>query len=272
MINFLELPYEVEGDENRLMCYIPDNKLEALALPPDIKDIFCSVGISFRGSDVWYAKRFTLTPRDREDLVCRKFYSLFLNNWKWEWGIPYLKFSGFTRLFDDFFINRAVFIFLTYPEVSLKEQLVEWNNKLRFITKFSLVADLRVTGIPHFGVFTTDHKVAFSYFDSIKTGSEKRSNFERYNLDKILKDWEPDPIIREGLKAAASAAITELLCVKNLNLYVPGFLFFTSINVRRYRKAQEILTNKYQPRFIMNLPFTWQQKQYTVAFPICNKI
>lgn len=272
MNNFLELPYEVDGDENRILCYIPESTLEHLPIPAEAKDVFCSIGISFRGSDTWYAKRHILSVRDKEDVICRKFYALFQEHWKWEWGIPYLKFSGNVKQFDDLFINRTVLIFILYPNIPLADQIVEWSNKLRFVTKFSFVADLKTVGIPHFNVFTTDHRVAFSYLDTLKSGIKPQTNFERYNLDKILRDWEPDTTLRENLKIAAEAAITELLVVKKLNLYVPGFLFFTSINIRRYRRAQEILISKYQPKFVMNLPFTWQQKQYTVAFPICNKI
>lgn len=271
----IRLPYTLAGNEFRVLCYIDDAQFENLSkqIPTEVLDLFSSIGIAFKGSDLWFSKNRQLTARDREDIIARKFYELFTKHWNFDYGIPCLKFSGNLKPFDQYFVNRDIFIQFTLHTSSLEEQRVMWTNALSFSAKCTFIADLKQQGISHFGIFTNDHKIAISYLqNSIDNASGTTSKYERYDLQKILKAWETDEQTLNELYTLANATISDFLLVKQLNLFVPGFLFFTSINARRYRKAFEILTNKYNPYFVMTLPFIYRNKMYTVAFPICSKI
>lgn len=269
---FVELQYVITCNNTRVLCHMEEEFTNRLAsLPPDVVDTISSIGISFRSSDVWYAKQHQLSPKDKEDIIYRKFYDTLLKCWKWEYGIPLIRFSGDTKQFDTDFSNKAVFIFMLFDNIDIDVQLSAWKRVLGFVSRFIFVADLVTGNISHFSFITSDHRLVYSYFDEI-TNINRKSNFARYDLDKIAKDWEPNDALRKELYKLANSVIMEFIYIRKCNLYVPGYLCFISINARRYRKAQEILTNKFQPKFVMTLPFVYQDKMYTVAFPICGKI
>ncbi len=270
---FTELQYTIAGNNNRILCYMSEEFCNSLTrIPREVVDAISSVGISFPSTDIWYFKGHKLTAKDKEDIVFRKMYEVILQYWKWEYGIPAFRFEGATKQFGQGFSNRTIFIFTLFPDIDVNVQITAWKNVLSFVSKFTFIAGLNTNAVAPFSISTSDHRVAFSYLEGLGANDRQKSNFTRYNLEKIIKDWEPDDTLRNALDKIAHETIMEFIYIKKLNLFVPGHLFFTSINIRRYRRAFEILTNKYQPKFIMTLPFTYQGRQYTVAFPICGKV
>ena len=265
----LELEYNVTSDiEGNFLLYLDEQKLARLSLPIEVKDEISSFAVSTRTTDLYYIQNRKLTAKDNCDLICQKLYSILLSVWKWNYGIPCFRFLGTGRYLDDLFTQRLVFIFFTTKDVPIEQQITTWQNDLRFVTKFTFVADLDNN---HFAIVTKDHNFVYSWLAQSKASIEREHecNKYHYNIKKIMHDWFLED--EELVTNSAQAMINEFVYAKNLKAAIPAFLVVPSFHIKRYRKATNILTNNYKPELIMTLPLAISGKSYTIIFPICGQ-
>lgn len=118
---------------------------------------------------------------------------------------------------------------------------------------------------------TSDHQVAFRLlkrYDYRRLMDKQQS--DKYNLVSRMHHWyknETSEIID-----AAQAVIHEFVAVKKFNTRIPGFLVVPAFHISRYRKAMQLLIDKYAPSFIMTLPLVHDDAHWTIMFPVIGNI
>jgi hypothetical protein len=55
-------------------------------------------------------------------------------------------------------------------------------------------------------------------------------------------------------------------------MYIPDFLVVEKFWARRYKIAVELLTTKYNPESIMSIPVEYENKTYSIIFPLVHKL
>lgn len=97
---------------------------------------------------------------------------------------------------------------------------------------------------------------------------EKHTQDNDYDfLFKLMQRWYGQSHA-DSLITQATVAISDFLVSRNLNIYIPKYLVIPVYHIKRYAKAQKLLTQIFDPLFVMSLPITYQNNNYTVLFPI----
>lgn len=91
------------------------------------------------------------------------------------------------------------------------------------------------------------------------------------SLDDIQRSWYSKEL-REALFKEAWYTVTRFLLKKDLDLFVPTCAVVPVYHVRHYQAVYKRLQEQYNPEFIMTLPMRHADKQYTVLFPVSDKI
>lgn len=265
-MTFTELKYTLAVDaESRFLCYIENDALQKLNLPIGTKEALSSLAVTLDESR--YALGEKLSPRDKGDKILKEIDKLISEYWTGD-TLPYIKLDGDINQLDNSFKGRSIFI--VHPDTLTDEIAIALENQLRFTSKITLLVVNTDTSSPaYFRLIATDHNLALSYLTHLR--NTKRNNttkFEKYDIDRVMRDWYPEEETRTHLINAAKDVIDSFLFVKELNIYVPNFLVITSYHIKRFKRAQELLTKKYSPRFVMTLPCRFEDKEYTVLFPI----
>ena len=268
------IPYTVVCDQKQnYLCFIDNNSLAKLPLPIEVKDEISSFGISFKTSVyVNNNSNQLLTSKEKTELLCLKVSELIQKVWKWEFGIPIFQFQGAIKAFDKSIVNSQIYILQLLNDVSVKEQLTAWSNLIRFATKFVFYAE-PCKECNSYNFISTEHQAVNTYLQ-VRLASLRgtKANFERYNLEKIMNDWYGDREFCANLRQAAQDVVNEFLLAKSLDIYIPGFMVTAVYHIKHYKRAQEIITAKYDPSFVMTLPLIYDNKSYTVHFPILHKV
>ena len=105
-------------------------------------------------------------------------------------------------------------------------------------------------------------------------------------LTTVHKSWYPDAALRNALMKMGLLAIEHFLVAKELDMYIPAYSVVPVYHIRHFRRAYQILTDQYHPKFIMTLPIRKDKmftpyyescslsakNQYTVLFPILKDL
>lgn len=136
----------------------------------------------------------------------------------------------------------------------------DWSQAITSTTKLSFYDVNTFT-------FTTSHSVArkllhkYDYNQMIR----KQKN-DKYNLVSRMHHWYKNET--DGLMTEAKSIIHDFVVTKKYNSRIPDFLVIPAFHIGRYKKATELLLNKYNPHFLMTLPMVYQNKHWTIMFPV----
>lgn len=265
---WVELPYVIEQvGETDYYLYLDterqytDVSEQVLAAIPEA---LSSVGVSFSSTDEYF-DRTTITGSDLGELFCEQICRLLQQHWDFTLGLPYIRFYGYTNRIDDLFKQRPVVLYFDRPEI---EDLSSWwRTQIPFLIRFTFCAD--PTG-HHFRILSQDHTFAVGWLRQHR--NIESVPVEKFNIAKIHEGWYPVSDFRAELLAGAKSIIDEFMVKKRLNIYVPDFMVVPVYHIRRFQKAQKVLHTKYQPVFVMSLPYKRQNEMYTILFPICRAV
>lgn len=269
-MKLVTLTYTISAiDNNNYYVYIADKSLEQLMLPSEVKDEINSFGVNIKNTDTYFNISQKITGKDLGELICTKILELLDATWDISYGLPYILFSGDTNKLDDIFKQRPVLIYRKLCEqdaINLKD----WQESITFCRKFTFLA---LEANNHFSVISQDHSFVRQWLVQLyvqqSTGSTASS--QSYDIDKLHASWY-NIANREEILTAAKTVVDEFQIRKRLNIYIPDFIVVPVYNIRRFKKAQDILTYKFQPQFVMTLPVSAEDGMYTVLFPICESI
>lgn len=264
---WVELPYVVElvGDTDYYLYLdtehqYTNSKQSLTALPEELS----SIGISFRSTDEYF-NCTSITNKNLGELFCERIYRILQQHWDFALGLPYIKFYGYVDRIDDMFKQRPVVVYVERPDN--KDLPLWWCNHIPFLTRFTFCAE--PTG-HHFKLLSQDHTFVVNWLTQQR--STKTTPPEKFNITKIHEGWYPVSDFRTELLAGAKSIIDEFMVKKRLNIYVPDFMVVPVYHIRRFQKAQKVLHTKYQPVFVMSLPYKRQNEMYTILFPICRAV
>jgi hypothetical protein len=280
MITQLTYVIESDGEGNYLISLNEDSKL---ALPTPIADELSSFAVSVNTAHLKLYTDSTAANHLVGELICRKLQSLLDTVWDLKLlGIPSINFIGALRKVADVFKCRNILIY-TKGANSTPEQASEtWLSNISAAAKskftFLGVANQDGTG---FSVITTE--VAWASDWLVKYGIQvTTTNVKtlRYDLDLRMKQWYRNDQFRSRLLAQAKQVIDEFVVSCNFNMYIPGYLVIPAYHVLRYKKATDLLNEKFTPEFIMTLPLMYtpasvadgNEKFWTILFPVCGHV
>lgn len=91
------------------------------------------------------------------------------------------------------------------------------------------------------------------------------------DLSKRMKDWYGAKLARI-LRGMGKTTIDTFVVKMKFNIYIPDYVVVHSYHAWRYKQMQDLIMSLYNPDFIMTLPFTYRDVQYTVMFPVTERL
>ena len=260
------LNYKVSRVGEDYLIYIDCNELEQLNLDDEVRLELSSFGVS-----VWKTKQEVEVSMNNTDAlsiaICSKLSELFSRCWDFKYGIPIVRLSGDMKSINPVLINTDIVVYFVRENVA--DELKYWKEGIRFIPKIIFITEC--CG----GTWTAfrSHDFVYGWLEAQKKLSTAISVKE--SSDKItdkLVAWFPNENMRESLMSECEKCLVDFCTRQKLDIYIPRFMVVEQYWARRYKISTELLNNKYDPEFIMSLPVSYKDKQYTMIFPILQKL
>ena len=197
------------------------------------------------------------------EAICEKIKQLFDANWNLETlGIPAIQFNfNNCKRIANIFKHHPVLIFTTGTETRGKAVTI-WNDCIKMLPKFTFLGGN--TG-KSFELVTQDLNFVLAWLQRY-SGDIGLNRGLKYDFNHLLTNWYRNSTLLEELRKDSSNVIATFVVKTNLNKYIPEYLIVPIYNLKRYRKAVSILSEKYKGSFIMSLQIPC--KDYAVLFPI----
>jgi hypothetical protein len=280
MITPLTYMIESDGEGNYLIALTSESQR---LLPVDIADDLSSFAVSINVVSTQLVSSGIDTVYIVGELICKKLQALLDAYWDLKvLGIPSITFIGTLRKVADVFKNRNILIYTTGTTCSAAQATEIWLSNISEATvqKFTFLGAC-TDGIS-FSTVTTE--VAWASDWLVKYGALSQSTplkTPHYDLDLRMKQWYRNDKFRASLQAQAKQVIDEFVVSSNFNMFIPGYLVLPAYHVLRYKKATDLLEEKFSPEFIMTLPMFRSSNLglddsgsniWTIMFPVCGRV
>ena len=236
------------------LAYIEQDNISKLThiLPVSITDELISISV--------------IVPSDKRntigDILSERLTEILKRVWKFKYGIPAFFFNGQTnKLLDCYKWNRAVFVFFLNADKNLQDQITAWETALTLCTKYTFVA------FEPSAIRTTQHKVAMTWLSQF-TEQPTRTPVKPNKTKELMHNWYSSNNLDVRLQEEADDVISSFVFARNYDKEIEGYLVVPVYHVKRYEKALKVLTELYNPAFIMSLPLTLESQSFTILFPV----
>jgi hypothetical protein len=261
------LPYRISlsSDNTHYLLSIDEDYLNTLEISETIKDQISSLGITIDPHFTFFGRRND--QRLIGEYFCYRLKQMLEECWDFSFGVPVIKFSGYTNKLDDLFKNRPLMIYFTRNDAA---DIAIWDKEISLVSKFRFIADLTDFG---FGIFTTDTVLIRTWLRRQKFKLISAPANYKQSAEYRMQLWFPDPEIRKKLMFQAKKIIDRFVIVKQFNIYIPEYAVIDSLHVKRFKTIDEIFRKKYDDlNIVMTLPMLLDNKEYTILFPVCGSL
>lgn len=261
----LDYTIEKSKDTDDYLIYIDSNTLDELTeLSDEIKVELSSFGVS-----IWKSKQESeLNKRDVEHFtsaICNRLAEIFSSCWDFKYGIPAVRLHGDCRKIEPIFNDKCIVVY--FVRNNKNEEVQYWEDDIKFIPKIVFVNECSNDTWSS----TCCHEFILGWLEAQRKISAEVNNVHNATVLSKLEAWF-SPATLEKLIPICNHELCDFCFKVKLDMYIPDFLVVEKFWARRYKIAVELLTSKYNPESIMSIPVEYENKTYSIIFPLVHKL